>query len=56
MVEQMKNGWTCGYDDIWMNEKDKICRNLSLGLATKAKSLSRARAKKSVRRKIHTPK
>jgi hypothetical protein len=23
MVEQMRNGWTCGYDDIWMNEEDK---------------------------------
>jgi hypothetical protein len=23
MVEEMKNGWTCGYDDIWMNEEDK---------------------------------
>jgi hypothetical protein len=23
MVEQMRNGWTCGYDDIWMNEKNK---------------------------------
>ncbi len=37
MVEQMKNGWTCGYDDIWMNEKDKSYRNLRLGLTTKAK-------------------
>ncbi len=23
MVEQIRNGWTCGYDDIWMNEEDK---------------------------------
>jgi hypothetical protein len=37
MVEQMKNGWTCGYDDIWMNEKDKSYRNLRLGLTTKAR-------------------
>jgi hypothetical protein len=33
-----------------------VCRNLNLGLATKAKRVSRVQAKKSVRMKIHTPK
>ncbi len=23
MAKQMRNRWTCGYDDIWMNEEDK---------------------------------